>query len=476
MRNREQSRRNAASPSSVVGQPTLQRKCACGQHTVAGGECEECKEKKASLQRSAKGVHAQHSMPAIVNDVLQSPGERLRASTGQLFEPRFGQDFSGVRVHVGSKAAESAHAVNALAYTVGQDIVFGAGQYQPTSDAGLRLISHELAHTVQPAVLSGKAISDPGDASEREAEAAGNAALSHRPLTARVRAGSVMQRQAIPDVDLTQNASPFMAASLGSVTIDGFELGQSDISPDNRAKLETTAHYIAKLLVKYPLSTIRAIGHTDAVDTDEKNMVLGQERADAVRKALTEMGVLSDAITAESKGKSALLVKTEKPEPRNRRVEVKFEPKASPLGPILRPPEPLPKPGDGKKVETDFCKIKPGLCPEPDYDKPNLPPDYWKPIPPLKKKEQSVLDVINEKIVDPIVKTVTKGLPDKVREKILDLAHDGVEKGITSAAKAAAAAAGIDSNGQQAIEKAMEAAIKQKGGGSGSEQEGSSSK
>jgi outer membrane protein OmpA-like peptidoglycan-associated protein len=428
------------------------------------------------LHRSEKGATEQRVMPAIVNDVLQSSGECLGVSTRQLFEPRFGHDFSNVRVHVGSKAAESAHAVNALAYTVGQDIVFGAGQYQLTSDAGLRLISHELAHTVQPAARGGKAISDPGDASEREADAVGNAALSSTPLTARVRAGSVMQRQSIPDVDLTQNASPFMAASLGSVTIDGFELGQPEISADNRAKLETTAHYIAKLLVKYPLSTVRVIGHTDAVDTEEKNMALGRERADAVRQALTEMGVLSDAITTESKGKSALLVKTEKPEPRNRRVEVKFEPKASPIGPILRPPEPLPKPGEGKKIETDICKIKPELCPPPNFDGPNLPPDYWKPIPPLKKKEQSVLDVINEKVVDPIVKAVTKGLPEKVQEKILDLAHDGVEKGITSAAKAAAAAAGIDSNGQRAIEKAMEAAIKQKGGGSGSEQGGSSSK
>ena len=64
-------------------------------------------------------------------------------------EPRFGQDFSGVRVHTGSNAAESARAVNARAYTVGRDVVFGAGEYAPGSSEGRRLVAHELIHTIQ---------------------------------------------------------------------------------------------------------------------------------------------------------------------------------------------------------------------------------------------------------------------------------------------------------------------------------------
>ncbi len=64
-------------------------------------------------------------------------------------EPRFAHDFSRVRVHTDSKAAESASAVNALAYTVGRYIVFGAGQYVRGTATGKRLLAHELTHTVQ---------------------------------------------------------------------------------------------------------------------------------------------------------------------------------------------------------------------------------------------------------------------------------------------------------------------------------------
>jgi hypothetical protein len=70
-------------------------------------------------------------------------------------EPRFGHDFSQVRVHTEAKAAESARAVNALAYTVGRALVFGAGQYAPGTTEGWRLLAHELAHTVQQAPEAG---------------------------------------------------------------------------------------------------------------------------------------------------------------------------------------------------------------------------------------------------------------------------------------------------------------------------------
>ena len=66
-----------------------------------------------------------------------------------FFEPRFERDFSQVRVHADAHAAESAQAVQALAYTVGSDIVFGAGQYAPATTAGQRLLAHELTHVVQ---------------------------------------------------------------------------------------------------------------------------------------------------------------------------------------------------------------------------------------------------------------------------------------------------------------------------------------
>jgi hypothetical protein len=87
--------------------------------------------------------------PPIVGQLLLSPGQRLDQSARSFMEPRFGYDFSQVRIHTGPRAAESARAVNALAYTVGQDIVFGEDQYSPGTASGQRLLAHELAHFVQ---------------------------------------------------------------------------------------------------------------------------------------------------------------------------------------------------------------------------------------------------------------------------------------------------------------------------------------
>lgn len=127
----------------------LQRKCACGQHTVAGGQCSGCQKQKGSLQRRAIGAETDNQIPPIVHDVLNSPGQPLDTSTRSFMEPRFRHDFSGVRVHTDQRAAESAHAVNAAAYTVGQNIVFTNQMFRPGEANGRHLLAHELAHVVQ---------------------------------------------------------------------------------------------------------------------------------------------------------------------------------------------------------------------------------------------------------------------------------------------------------------------------------------
>src|SRR5512140_648141 len=81
------------------------------------------------LQRQAITDSPVQHVPPLVTDVLHSSGQPLDAATRSFMEPRFGHDFSGVRVHTDAKAAESARAVNASAYTVGRDIAFDAGQY-----------------------------------------------------------------------------------------------------------------------------------------------------------------------------------------------------------------------------------------------------------------------------------------------------------------------------------------------------------
>ncbi|HEV3166410.1 MAG TPA: DUF4157 domain-containing protein [Isosphaeraceae bacterium] len=94
-------------------------------------------------------THPDRIVPPVVHEVLSSPGEPLDRSTGAEFGRRFGRDFSSVRVHTSALAAESTKAVQATAYAVGTDLVFGPGRYAPRTPEGRKLLAHELTHVVQ---------------------------------------------------------------------------------------------------------------------------------------------------------------------------------------------------------------------------------------------------------------------------------------------------------------------------------------
>ncbi len=188
--------RAASSPSSGY---LLQRACACGGAAGLAGECEECKTKKflgkplqtklavsqpgdefeqeadrvaeqvmrmpdAELnrqhrdigtpliqRRATSGDTGVMEAPPIVHNVLNSPGQPLDAATRAFFEPRFGHDFSQVRVHADAEAEASARSINVRAYTVGHHIAFGTGRFAPGTGEGNRLLAHELSHVVQQA-------------------------------------------------------------------------------------------------------------------------------------------------------------------------------------------------------------------------------------------------------------------------------------------------------------------------------------
>jgi hypothetical protein len=94
-------------------------------------------------------VDSSRAAPSIVHEELNSPGHPLDSATRSQMENRLGGDFGQVRVHTDSRAAASASAVDALAYTHGNHIVFGAGQYSPNHADGSRLLAHELVHVRQ---------------------------------------------------------------------------------------------------------------------------------------------------------------------------------------------------------------------------------------------------------------------------------------------------------------------------------------
>ncbi len=177
-------------PIMAVQGRHIQRKCDCGTHTMSDNECTSCANRKGKLQRklsigasndpleheadrvadqvmsmsanssiarstpkiqcastSASGSAA--NVPASVSRVLSSSGRPMQSGLRQDMEDRFGQNFSQVRMHTSTTAEQSARDVNAHAYTVGNNVVFGAGQFAPGTNEGRRLLAHELAHVVQ---------------------------------------------------------------------------------------------------------------------------------------------------------------------------------------------------------------------------------------------------------------------------------------------------------------------------------------
>ena len=145
--------------------PVVQRRFA---------ECAEDETLRTGRDASAAGVPAAGA-PPIVHDVLRSPGQPLDAATRAFMEPRFGREFGSVRLHTDSSAAQSARAIDALAYTVGNDVVFGEGQFASGTDRGRRLLAHELTHVVQqshsaPSLQPALSIGAVDDPAEMEAD------------------------------------------------------------------------------------------------------------------------------------------------------------------------------------------------------------------------------------------------------------------------------------------------------------------
>lgn len=155
----EELHRKRMAVSETAHDAHIQRICpACEEEShgypLAGEDVEDIlKEVKGGAFLQTKDRSG--STPGVTSDTelriqaLRGGGQPLPESVLSFFELRFGYDFSEVRIHTGPAAEESARGVNALAFTVGHDIVFGAGQYTPETAAGKRLLAHELTHVLQ---------------------------------------------------------------------------------------------------------------------------------------------------------------------------------------------------------------------------------------------------------------------------------------------------------------------------------------
>lgn len=297
-------RKRAVTP---VARPVLQRKCACGNQAVGGGECSECQKKNHALQRKAmnsgKGEW-DSAIPPVVHDVLNSTGEPLNESTRAFMEPRFGHDFSGVRVHTDARAAESAGAVNAHAYTVGEDVVFAPGQYQPSTERGNALIAHELSHVLQQEGASGetaKAISNPADASEREADAVAGGVLRNETVTVNQSPSATMQKLSTEE-SVGLGLGIGAAAGIGGLLIAGLagafddeHFSETDLNEyleflkkEKHIKRDRISDNKARDVVRKGMYTDKDVDIRKLLVEEMLTGVVGDDDEDAILKILTD--------------------------------------------------------------------------------------------------------------------------------------------------------------------------------------------
>jgi flagellar motor protein MotB len=349
-------------------------------------EPEEKEEKEESIQRKAlynktpqKTEGLQHSIQS-----LQGGGKFLSLTTRRFFESRFGQDFSQIKVHNNLHGVEIAKSIKARAFTIGNNIFFGSGEYTPETTAGKRLLAHELVHTVQQKKSGqkgkefniqrqeepwGEPISFPEipnhlvidilDILNSTLRIFGIPLPSPRTIMNNFR---LISNMISPQVDNTNimipptehpeelhpsigqenqpfvwtspseepfqlSMSPLMGSLMGSLTLDGFETGEAELTEQHKSLLTEYVGTINSLRQEYRnylLNRLIITGHTDAVGEEEENQTLGQQRADAVRAELESLGVPADMMVTESKGETQLRVQTEEANPLNRRVQIYF--------------------------------------------------------------------------------------------------------------------------------------------------------
>ena len=239
---------------------SLQRKCA---------HCEEEEKKMQRKEMNGEEATADHGLENYVGS-LSSSGQPLPNEVRNFYEPRFGYDFSNVKVHTDTVAAKSAKSINALAYTSGNNIVFNNGQYAPNTDTGKKLLGHELTHVVQQGKgIAAKKIQRLGD-------------LSKVPPMA-------------CDVANTSSGGTPALTSL-------FPTSSTTLSAAQRTDI---AIFVASWQASGGTDTLRVDGYASTPGTDEINWQLSCDRALSVANELRNNGVPDAMIEIFAQGETS---------------------------------------------------------------------------------------------------------------------------------------------------------------------------
>jgi hypothetical protein len=303
----------------------LQRQCACGGSAGVSGECEECRQKRLSgqpkgmqaklainqpgdrweqeadraaddvlavrplapAQPAAEPIHraemspSMMEAPASVQEVLTSPGQPLDAITQTLMSGRFGYDFSSVRIHSDRRAAESARDVNALAYTVGRDVVFAPGQYTPHTQPGQRLLAHELAHVVQQggAPAGGALQRQPRRAAPVDADAQRIIDLAQdtsRPMSER----AVAVVRAIIDQYFSSDASKISAITYGTSRHTGLDTTYVGRGASTTGSIDVADEFVTNTVQRHFARRVLQVRHEIEHVEQVRSGMAGRSRSD----------------------------------------------------------------------------------------------------------------------------------------------------------------------------------------------------
>jgi Domain of unknown function (DUF4157)/Lysine-specific metallo-endopeptidase len=362
-----QRRGTIASTAALGG--VLQRACACGSH--GGGQCEACRDQprfglqtklaasaygdshERAADRIAEQVMSGHpvvdaprriarvpghpasqpaAIPASVGRVLASPGRPLEPALRQDMERRFGHDFSRVRVHSGAEAERSAHEVDAAAYTVGHDIVFGAGRLAPGTPGGRRLMAHELTHVVQQRWAPGPIQRQPTGGGSTGVSI-GDIDIKSEDPNCQYQPGEVarsLSPQGIMPYDIERGE--FLGIEPpDAVVIADFKVGDGELRP-------STAGDFRKFWVPQfdpaARGSLEVVGFSDCVGWESRNGVLREQRARSAGRLLpgtvTRAAPLEEYPVANTSERSRAL---------NRSAIIRPKPQAPPPPPPPRPRE-----------------------------------------------------------------------------------------------------------------------------------------
>ena len=253
--------RSCANCRKGLEQSRIQRLCS---------KCEEELHRKPSEPLSSPEIPS--SVQAQING-LRSGGEPLPETVRTFFEPRFGRDFGDVRIHSGPSAARAAQSISARAYTLGRDMVFGSGQYQPDSIEGKRLLAHELTHVVQQG-------------------AAGSTRLQRQAILSEAPAGLNARCRLIADAPAASSGLDFLFAE-----------GDSTFTP-TAAETASLANFINRWHLAGSFEDILVQGFASNDGDQGFNWTLSCQRAEALRDALTARGISAARITTQAHGRS----------------------------------------------------------------------------------------------------------------------------------------------------------------------------